>query len=94
MVRKILKTVITIILILFPFWGSALISGFTPYNEGNSITDFILAYGLLTIVAAAILFYFTSRFKDAFVQPTLPGIILFFRHPNPSVISKRFRHQR
>lgn len=78
MIRIFFKTVITLILLLFPFLGGILISRFSPYNEGNSIVNYIFVYSIATIIIASVLFYTTSRFRNAFVQPVLPGIILFF----------------
>ncbi|MFT3794189.1 hypothetical protein [Flavobacterium sp.] len=78
MIWKMLRILLTLILILFPFWGGALISGYTPYKEGNSVAHYAIIYCTVIIVAALILFYLTFRFKNAFIQPVLPGIILFF----------------
>jgi hypothetical protein len=78
MISKILRTLVTILLVIFPFLGGVLISKYTPYTEGNSMMNFVLIYAAFILVTASLLFYITHRFKQSFVQPTRPGIILFF----------------
>jgi len=78
MLSTILRTVVTIFLLIFPFLGGAFISKYSPYKEGNNMTDFIFVYGAFILVAAFILFYITCRFRSSFVQPTRPAVILFF----------------
>lgn len=77
MTQKIIKTLLTFLLIFFPFWGSIFLGKHTPYTEGNSLGNFIMVYALTTIIAVGVLLYCTSRFKTSFVQPVVPGIILF-----------------
>ena len=76
--KKILKTLGVILLILFPFLGGALLSRYSPYTEGNSMTDFVIMYLLFVLVIASVLFYITKRCKQSLVQPVLPGVLLFF----------------
>lgn len=77
MTQKIIRTLLTLLLIFFPFWGSIFLGKHTPYTEGNSLANFIMVYALTTIIAVGVVLYFTSRFKTSFVQPVVPGIILF-----------------
>lgn len=76
--NKILKTLVVILLILFPFLGGALLGKHSPYTEGNSMTNFVIIYTLFVLILASALFYLTNKFKESLVQPVLPGILLFF----------------
>ncbi|MBS1558850.1 MAG: hypothetical protein JST69_08985 [Bacteroidetes bacterium] len=75
--KKILKTIVIILLILFPFLGGALLSKHTPYTEGNSMTIFVALYLVLVFVVLLSLIFITTKYKHSFVQPVLPGILLF-----------------
>ncbi len=78
MLSKIMRVLVTTFLILFPFLGGALIGKHTPYIEGNSMMGFIAIYVSLILLAASILLYITLSFRQSFVQPTRPAVILFF----------------
>lgn len=75
--KKILKTLVVILLILFPFLGGALLSKYSPYTDGNSMTNFVIIYSLFVFVVTYALFYITNKFKQSFLQPVLPIILLF-----------------
>lgn len=66
-----------ILLILFPFLGGALLSKHSPYAEGNSMTSFVVIYSLFVLVVVTGLIFITNKYKQSFVQPVLPGILLF-----------------
>ena len=78
MISKILRTPVIIFLVIFPFLGGALLSKHTPYTEGNTMMNFVFIYIAFILVAASFLFFITHRFRQSFVQPVRPGIILFF----------------
>ncbi len=77
MTQKIIRTLLTLLLIFFPFWGSFFLGKHTPYTEGNSLANFIMVYALTIAIAIGLLLFCTYRFKTSFVQPVVPGIILF-----------------
>jgi hypothetical protein len=78
MISKILRILVTILLVLLPFLGGALIGKYTPYADGNSMMNYILIYAAFILVIGSLLFYIIHRFRPSFVQPTRPGVILFF----------------
>lgn len=75
--KKILKTIVIIVLIVFPFLGGALLGKHTPYTEGNSMTSFVALYSVFVLVVLFSLIFITTKYKHSFVQPVLPGILLF-----------------
>ncbi len=75
--KKILKTIVIIVLIVFPFLGGALLGKHTPYTEGNSMTSFVALYSVFVFVVLFSLIFITTKYKHSFVQPVLPGILLF-----------------
>ena len=78
MLTKILKTILIILLILFPVLGGILVlSSHTPYTEGNSMANFVLIYAAFAFVAVFVLIWITRKYQHLFVQPVLPGVILF-----------------
>jgi hypothetical protein len=77
LLKKILKTLGIILLILFPFLGGALLSKHTPYIEGNSMTSFVVIYSVFVLVLVSALIFITNKYKQAFVQPVLSGMLLF-----------------
>lgn len=76
-IKKILKTIVIIVLIVFPFLGGALLGKHTPYTEGNSMTSFVALYSVFVFVVLFSLIFITTKYKHSFVQPVLPGILLF-----------------
>lgn len=76
--KKVLKSLVIILLILFPFLGGALLSKHSPYTDGNSMTNYTIMNLLFVVCSALVLFYLTTKFKRFLVQPVLPGILLFF----------------
>lgn len=75
--RKILETLAIFLLIIFPLSGGAIIGNYTPYNNGNNVASFVMVYLLSVLVIVAVFIYITHRFKQSFIQPVLPGVILF-----------------
>ena len=75
--KQTLKILGIILLILFPFLGGALLSKHTPYTEGNSMTSFVVIYSVFVLVVVSGLIFITNKYKQSFVQPVLPGILLF-----------------
>lgn len=78
MIKKLLHVLITLFLIIFPFVGGWLISPFTPYTDGNSLAVFLLAYALVLVLVSLLLLYIIKRYKQPFIQPVQPAILLFY----------------
>ena len=77
LLKKIFKTLGIILLIVFPFLGGALLSKHSPYIEGNSMTSYIVIYAVFVSVVMSALLFTTNQYKQYFVRPVLPGILLF-----------------
>lgn len=78
MLSKIIRTFVTILLVFFPIIGGNFIGSYSPYIEGNAMTQFLLIYTVLIAVIALGVLFITSRFPQYFIQPTRPAILLFF----------------
>jgi|JI6StandDraft_1071083.scaffolds.fasta_scaffold00145_37 hypothetical protein len=78
MKKRLLLMLLIMLLIVFPFLCGVLLTSFSPYQEGNTVTKYLITYLVLISIVSIILFYITFYFKKSFVQPIKPALILFF----------------
>ena len=75
MKKRLLLMLLIMLLIVFPFLCGVLLTSFSPYQEGNTVTKYLITYLVLISIVSIILFYITFYFKKSFVQPIKPALI-------------------
>jgi hypothetical protein len=77
MAKQILRTLLVVFLVLFPFLAGDLIGKFTPYKAGNSMAAYVAILSMVSLAIGLILFSIIQRYGPSFNKPVSGGVLLF-----------------
>lgn len=77
MTKKILITLVTLILVILPFIAGISIGKYSPYAEANSFRTYVIIWAVVSIVLASTVLLLLKYFHQSFNKIVVAGIFLF-----------------